>query len=82
MLEWVGWLAMVISIMSLLPQLWKTWRSRSARDLSFLWLFLALASAVLWTLYGVLLPAQAMIWTNSIVGVILGLILLLKLRFD
>ncbi|MEO5362875.1 MAG: SemiSWEET family transporter [Magnetococcus sp. DMHC-8] len=79
--ELFGWLATLLSVPSLLPQIWKTWRTRSARDLSFLWLAMALLGTVSWTIYGLLLPATAVMWSNLLGSLLLLGLLLMKWRF-
>jgi MtN3 and saliva related transmembrane protein len=60
----VGAIAAVLSAVSLVPQLWKTWQTRSADDLSLGWLVTASACAMLWIGYGILAPAWAVLAGN------------------
>ncbi|MBF0399740.1 MAG: hypothetical protein HQL80_00210 [Magnetococcales bacterium] len=80
--ELFGWLATLFTAPSLLPQIWKTWHTRSARDLSFIWLAMSLLGTASWTLYGLLLPAIAVAWTNLIIFLMLFCLLVMKLRFS
>ena len=61
----LGTAASVLSTISLLPQVLRTWRTRSAGDISALWLTVALASMMLWIGYGVLVGASAVVWANA-----------------
>ncbi len=79
--ELFGWLATLTSVSALLPQIWKTWRTRSARDLSLLWLSMALLGTLFWTAYGLLLPATAVIWSNLVGSLLLIGLLIMKWRF-
>lgn len=80
--ELFGWLATLLTAPSLLPQIWKTWRTRSARDLSFVWLIMSLLGTACWTLYGLLLPAIAVAWTNFIIFLMILCLFVMKLRYD
>ncbi|MGO8920862.1 MAG: SemiSWEET family sugar transporter [Stellaceae bacterium] len=75
----LGMTASTLSTASLLPQVIRTWRTRSAGDISALWLVVALASMMLWISYGALLGAQAIIWANTLTAIQAGFILVIKL---
>jgi MtN3 and saliva related transmembrane protein len=53
-----------LSVTSLLPQVVRTCRTRSARDISLAWLVLALVSMVVWIVYGSATGAPAIVWAN------------------
>ena len=53
----LGYVAALFATGSFIPQVVKTWRTRSAEDLSFLMLFLHIAGMGLWLTYGVMLGA-------------------------
>ncbi|MBF0161260.1 MAG: PQ-loop repeat-containing protein [Magnetococcales bacterium] len=80
--ELLGGLATACTAPSLLPQLWKTWRTRSARDLSALWLAMSLLGTLSWSLYGLLLPAPEVMWANLVIFLLLLGLQLMKWRFD
>lgn len=71
-----------LAVLSLLPQAVRTWRTRSARDISLGWLVIALVSMVLWVAYGVLVGAPAVVWANVLTFLQAGFILAIKLRTD
>ncbi len=75
----LGMTASTLSTVSLLPQVIRTWRTRSAGDISALWLVVALASMMLWISYGALLGAQAVVWANALTAIQAGFILAIKL---
>ena len=78
----VGWCAVVTSTVCLLPQIVQAIRSRSTRDLSLSMLFLFLASAGSWVLYGSLIGDWAVVTTNVIAGCCSFFLLALKLLYD
>ena len=76
----LGVVASALSTLSLLPQVVRTWRTRSADDLSLTWLVVALVSMVLWICYGSLVNAYAIVWANALTLVQASLILAIKVR--
>ena len=78
----VGWCAVVTSTVCLLPQIFQAIRSRSTEDLSLWMLFLFLAIAGSWVLYGALIEDWAVVTTNVIAGCFSMLLLFLKVFYD
>ena len=77
----IGYMATFFSSISFLPQVMKIWRTRSAHDISMITLVLLFSNASLWCVYGVMIEAQPIWMTNTIVlGMILTMIYF-KLRF-
>jgi MtN3 and saliva related transmembrane protein len=81
LLQIIGWFATVVSVVSLMPQVWKTWRSRSAHDISVSWLTMAFFGAGGWVAYGVLLPAPEVMITNAAIAFLVGILLAMKAWF-
>src|SRR4051812_46519453 len=50
--ELIGYVAAVLTTVSFFPQVWKTWRSRSVKDLSLVMLAMFTAGVFLWLVYG------------------------------
>jgi len=78
----VGFLAVLVSTLSLTPQIYKTWRSRSAADFSYGWLFAALAGAALWLGYGSLKSDWAVVAANLIGSALVTSLIVMKKRFS
>jgi len=78
--NWIGTLAGVLTTIAFIPQVAKTWKTRSARDISLLMFLLFSTGVLLWLIYGILLQAIPIIVAN---GITLGLsasILAMKAR--
>ena len=76
----LGYTAALFATGSFLPQVIKTWRTRSAEDLSFAMLCSHIVGMVLWLLYGVMIGSTPVVAAN-VVAVILDVALIaLKLR--
>ena len=79
-MDTLGYIAAVFATGSFVPQVLKTWRTRSAEDLSWLMLATHIVGLSLWLAYGIALRAAPIIAANAI-GVLLDVVLIvLKLR--
>ena len=78
----LGFVAGALTTVSFWPQLWKTWRTKSAGDVSLGMLLTFSVGVLLWLLYGALLGAWPIIVTNMITVLLTLTILILKLRYD
>ena len=81
-IELTGLVAVLIGLASLVPQLAKTWRTRSANDLSLAWLVLQVVAYGFGFAYVLMLDAWASIFGHIVGGSLTVALLLLKLRFD
>jgi len=77
----LGLLAGTLTTAAFVPQLLKTWQSRSARDISMLWLATFTTGIFLWLIYGLLIQSLPVILANGITLVLTLLILFFKWRF-
>lgn len=77
----VGMLAGTLTTIAFLPQVLKTWKTRSASDLSLGMFSLFTVGIALWLIYGLWLGALPLILTNAITLVLAGTLLYFKLRF-
>lgn len=78
----IGFLAALVSTGSLAPQVYKTWRSRSAGDFSYVWLSTALVGAALWSVYGLMRSDWAIIAANIVGASMIMLLLVMKRRYS
>jgi MtN3 and saliva related transmembrane protein len=78
----LGLLAGTLTTISFVPQLLKTWRTKSAKDMSLPMLVSSCAGVFLWLVYGILLQATPIILANLITLILALIILGLKLRYD
>ena len=78
--NWIGTLAGVFTTIAFIPQVAKTWKTQSARDISLLMFLLFSSGVLLWLIYGVLLHAMPIIIANGITLSLSASILVLKLK--
>lgn len=78
--ELIGSLAGLLTTLAFLPQVIKTWRTGSTKDIS-LWMFVLFCSGVaLWLVYGLMIAAMPVILANAVTLALAGSILVFKIR--
>lgn len=80
--EILGLLAGTLTTLAFLPQVIKTWKSRSAKDISLGMFLMFSAGVFLWLLYGLSLGALPIIIANSVTLILSLLILGMKFWFS
>ncbi|MGE3578255.1 MAG: SemiSWEET family sugar transporter [Vicinamibacterales bacterium] len=79
--EWLGYLAATLTTAAFLPQVLHTWRRRSARDLSVLWLVTFSVGVLGWLAYGVLTRSRPVVVGNAVTLGLTGTLAWLKWRY-
>ena len=79
--EIIGFLAGGLTTASFVPQVYKTWKTKSAENLSLTMLFLFFMGISLWFTYGIFVDSIAMIVTNSITAVLSMLLIYFKFKY-
>ncbi len=79
-MQTLGLVAGMLTTAAWLPQIARTWRSRSADDLSWPYLLVFSSGVALWLLYGVLADDVPVLAANAVTIVLVGLLLGLKSR--
>ncbi|MDZ4793139.1 MAG: SemiSWEET transporter [Bacteroidota bacterium] len=78
----LGYAAGAITSLTFLPQVLKTWKEKSAKDVSLLMFIIAAINEVMWIAYGALLDNWVIILTNSIVLAMSLTMIYLKWRYN
>ena len=81
-IDTLGMVAGTISAITFLPQVIKTWKSKSAKDISMLMFSFATISVILWLIYGIIINNWPVIYTNGCVLILSLIMLYFKLRFN
>ncbi|WP_207480890.1 SemiSWEET transporter [Arenibaculum pallidiluteum] len=79
--ELTGLVAGTLTTLSFLPQALKTWRTRSAKDISLVMFLCLCVGVALWLAYGLMIGAVPVIVSNLVTLAIAGTILVFKLRY-
>jgi MtN3 and saliva related transmembrane protein len=78
----VGFIAGLLTTISFLPQVVKTWKSKSAADLSLGMFSVFSVGVMFWLAYGFLIQKPPIIFWNVVTLILVLAILLMKLKFD
>lgn len=77
----LGFAAGTLTTIAFVPQFLKTWRSRSAQDVSLGMLVTFWTGVLCWLMYGFLIHSQPVILANAITLILTGAILVLKMKY-
>ncbi len=77
----LGLAAATITTISFLPQMFKTWQTKSAKDVSFVTLVTFISGIFLWLIYGIYLQSLPIILANAVTLVFNLIILWLKIKY-
>jgi MtN3 and saliva related transmembrane protein len=80
-IDLVGTAAGALSTIAFVPQVWRIWKTRSARDLSLPMYLIFTAGVALWFVYGLMLGAMPIIVCNGLTLLLAGTVLAMKLKF-
>jgi len=78
--ELVGYAAGFFATAAFVPQVWKTFKARSARDVSLGMYVLFCCGVGLWLVYGLLIVSWPVVVSNFVTLVLSGAVLVLKLK--
>jgi len=77
----LGLAAAAVTTTAFLPQVVKAWRTRHTRDLSLATLLALCLGIILWVVYGVLRSDLPLILSNAVTLMLVGTLLMLKLKY-
>jgi MtN3 and saliva related transmembrane protein len=80
-ITWIGLLAGALTTISFFPQMLKTWKTRSTKDISLEMFLLFCTGVLLWIVYGFFLKDIPVIMTNIATFILAFPILVLKLKY-
>ncbi|MCI5081267.1 MAG: SemiSWEET transporter [Saprospiraceae bacterium] len=80
--EWIGLVAGLLTTISFIPQVYRTWKTRSAEDLSLGMFLLFTTGVVLWLIYGFIINDLPIILANIVTLSLAGTLLVFKLVFS
>lgn len=79
--EIIGLVAGLLTTAAFIPQVIKTWRTKSAKDLSLIMFLLYCLGVLLWSIYGIMIDEFPVILWNIITLSLAAVILYFKLKF-
>jgi MtN3 and saliva related transmembrane protein len=78
----LGYSACAVTSLTFLPQVIKTWKEKSAKNISLLMFIIAVTNEVMWIAYGILKDDLVIILTNAILMALSLTMIYLKFRFN
>ncbi|HEV7781601.1 MAG TPA: SemiSWEET transporter [Chitinophagaceae bacterium] len=77
----LGYTASAVTVFTFLPQVVKTWKEKSAKNVSLLMFIIAIANEILWIAYGVQRDDMVIILTNIVMMCMASIMIYLKIRY-
>jgi MtN3 and saliva related transmembrane protein len=79
--EIIGFCAAFCTTFAFVPQVIRSWRSKSAKDISLLTILTFMTGITLWMLYGLSIGARPIVTANCVTLALQSMILYLKFRY-
>jgi len=79
--EIIGLIAAFLTTSSFVPQVYKTWKTKSAGNLSLTMYIAMFVGIILWLVYGIHLNSFSMIVANSVTALLTLSLIIFKLRY-
>jgi len=79
--EIIGFIAAILTTSAYVPQVYKTWKTKSAGNISLTMYIAMFIGIILWLIYGIHLNSLAMIVANIVTAILTLIILIFKIRY-
>lgn len=79
-IEIVGLVAATLTTAAFVPQVYKTWKTKSVKELSLTMYLVMFMGILLWLTYGILINSFSIMLANIVTGLLVLLLIYLKLR--
>jgi MtN3 and saliva related transmembrane protein len=80
--EILGYAASAVTVLTFLPQVIKTWKEKTAKDISLMMFIIAIVNEIMWIGYGVMIHNNVIIITNIVMLVMASTMVFLKLKYS
>ena len=80
-IDFFGFSAAFLTTIAFLPQLYKTWQTKSAEDVSLVMLILFITGLICWIIYGLKIHSTPILVANIITFIFNFSILILKITY-
>ncbi|MEO9512455.1 MAG: SemiSWEET transporter [Flavobacteriaceae bacterium] len=81
LIEIIGLVAATLTTSAFVPQVYKTWKYKSTKDISLVMYVIFFIGTMLWLYYGIQYKSLAIILANSVTGVLVLFMLFLKITY-
>ena len=79
--DFIGMCAGALTTLSFVPQVWKTYRCKSAGDFSWGYLLAFTTGLAMWLWYGLIISSRPVILANAVALILLAALVGLKVRY-
>lgn len=79
-IELVGYLGAGLIAVSLVPQVLRSWKTKSTKDISLQWTLIYLSGLLIWIYYGFGISSMPLILMTSVEAALAASLLYLKMR--
>ena len=80
-IDFFGFLAALLTTLAFLPQLYKTWKTKTADDVSLIMLIMFITGLICWIVYGIKINSIPILVANIITFIFNFSILILKVTY-
>ncbi|MFH1235450.1 MAG: SemiSWEET transporter [Parcubacteria group bacterium] len=77
----IGYAAGLLILVSIIPQIVKSWKTKSTKDISLARYLIYVAGVILWLVYGIILVNGPMIIVNSINLILASMVIFLRVKY-
>ena len=77
----LGYAAGALTAFTFLPQVLKTWKEKSAKDVALNMFIIAFVNEIMWLVYGIMINNWIIIATNAVMLAMSGIMIFLKLKY-
>ena len=81
-MEWIGHIAGFCTTIAFLPQVIRTYKKKSAKDISLGMYLVFCFGVMMWLFYGISVRSSSLILANTATLILAGTMLVMKLIFD
>ena len=80
-IEIVGLIAGALTTIAYVPQVRKTWKTKSVKELSLSMYIVMFIGVMLWLTYGILIDSISIMLANTITGILTFMLIYFKLKY-
>lgn len=81
-IEILGLIAGGLTTIAFIPQVYKTWKTKSAKDVSLHMFIIFVTGVTLWIIYGIIKDVPAVLFSNIAIFIFATIQILLKIKYD
>ena len=81
-IEFLGLIAGGLTTIAFIPQVYKTRKTKSARDVSLHMFVLFITGVTLWIVYGIVNNVPSVLFSNIAIFILAAIQILLKIKYD